>query len=213
MKTNTIITKTFTYDIPDDYLHQTRANSLTGTFTYEGPDKMWIFINSETNKMQSSLVYTEKEDGADIPVGVGSYKVCIDANVDPEIASMIWNGVDYSTLPTVAEDLPDGTQYIRPVSPPPDHTYELSECVYDPVAGAWVKPLPWKQPHMTWDELKTARRMMLQQSDKIIATALLTDEQKTEWNTYRQALRDLPELFTGIDPWKVPFPVEPVTGA
>jgi hypothetical protein len=213
MKTNTIITKTFTYDIPDDYLHQTTAKSLTGSFTYEGPDKLWIFINKETNKMQGSLVYTEKEDGADIPVSDDTYKVCIDANVNPEIASLIWNAIDYSTLPTIAEDLPDGTKYIRPASPPPDHTYELTECEYDPVAGAWVKPLPWKQPHMSWDELKTARTMLLSQTDKTLATLLLTDEQRAAWDTYRQALRDLPELFAGIDPWKVPFPVEPVTGA
>lgn len=211
-KTDNIITKTFTYDIPDDYLHQTNANGLTGTYTYEGPDKMWIFIDNDTNKRFGSLIYTEKNDGADVPTPAGAYKVCVDANVDPEIASMLFNVVDYSTLPTVAEDLPDGTQYVRPQSPPPDHTYELSECVYDPVASAWVKPLPWKQPHMSWDELKRARNMMLLGSDKVLAGNLLTDAQRAEYEAYRQLLRDLPVTFDGIDPWKVPFPIEPNIG-
>lgn len=211
-KTNNIIKKTFTYDIPDDYLYQTNTKGLTGTYTYEGPDKLWIFVDKETNKIFGSLIYTDAEDGDSVPTPEAAYKVCVDANVDPELVSMLFNVVDYSTLPTVAEDLPDGSQYVRPISPPPDHTYELNDCVYDPVAKAWVKPLPWKQPHMTWDELKQARNMMLLGTDKVLVQNLLTDEQKIEFEAYRQLLRDLPVTFAGIDPWKVPFPDEPNIG-
>ena len=38
----TEITKTFTYDIPDEYLAQTNSNGDTATATYTGPDKLYV---------------------------------------------------------------------------------------------------------------------------------------------------------------------------
>jgi hypothetical protein len=32
---------------------------------------------------------------------------------------------------------------------------------------------------------------------------------KAAWAEYRQALRDLPAVFAGVDPWKIPFPANP----
>ena len=57
-KTNNIISKTFSYPIPDDYLYQTSAQNKTGTFTYNGPDKVWVFVDNETGKLTSGLHYT-----------------------------------------------------------------------------------------------------------------------------------------------------------
>ena len=60
---------------------------------------------------------------------------------------------------------------------------------------------------MDWDELKRVRNEMLKATDQKVKAA--TDEEKPEWETYRQKLRDLTKTFAGIDPWKVPFPPEP----
>jgi len=43
-RNNNIISKTFNYDLPDDYLNQTNNNNLIGSFTYSGPDKLWVFV-------------------------------------------------------------------------------------------------------------------------------------------------------------------------
>ena len=40
-KVNNHIDVTFTYDAPDDYLYQTNELGKTGTWTYNGPDKIW----------------------------------------------------------------------------------------------------------------------------------------------------------------------------
>lgn len=209
MADNKIITKTFTYNLPDDYLHQTSNLKKTGTWTYTGPDKLWIFADSDTGKIRGGFHYTEKDNGADVPTPEGQIKILVDVEKDPIIASMIHNEVDYGKLPQHEEPLPNGLVYARPDPTPPDHTYELTEIVYDVKTQSFVQPFPWKKPHITWDELKQARDSILSSSDINVYMAQSNPELKAEWEEYRQTMRDLPTTFAGIDPWKVPFPPQP----
>jgi hypothetical protein len=133
----------------------------------------------------------------------------------PKVSEAMYKfgGQYYDYLPTVTEQLPDNTTYTRPIDQPPDHTYEFMECVYNTTTNQWVKPFPWKQPHVTWDEIKKARTSLLAASDKTLATTLMSDEDRATYEVYRKKLRDLPDVFAGVDPWKITFPTEPVVGA
>lgn len=52
-----------------------------------------------------------------------------------------------------------------------------------------------------WSELRTLRDQRLTESDWTqVADAPLTEEQKIAWQSYRQALRDLPENITDPKP-------------
>ena len=53
---NKIISQTFTYDLPDDYLLTTNNLKKTGTWTYNGPDKIWVFVNKETLTWKSCYI-------------------------------------------------------------------------------------------------------------------------------------------------------------
>lgn len=203
----TRITKTFTFDLPDDYLYQTNNLKKTGEWTYTGPDKMWIFVDNTTKKIISRFHYTELDNGADVPTPIGQTKVLVDANVNPLLASMIHNEIDYGTLPQLVEELPDGNTYGRPDPQSPDHTYELTDIIYDEETGEFVKPYGWKQPHVTWDELKKWRNQQLALSDAKIRTCRPDDI--PAWEEFRQKLRDLPALMGNVDPWKVIFPKAP----
>lgn len=203
----TRIEKTFTYDVPDAYLYQTNALKKTATWTYTGPDKLWIFVDNTTGKVASRFHYTDRDNGAEVTAPDGMTKILVDANINPLLASMIHTEVDYGSLEHSVEELPDGSTYGHPVVVPPDHTYELTEIQYDAATNKLITPYPWKQPHMTWENITTARTALLQASDS--KYALATPEQKPAWEAYRQVLRDLPTTFAGVDPWKIPFPVEP----
>lgn len=213
IRENTIIKKTCTYDMPDDYLHQTNTLGKTGSYEYEGPDKLWIFVSEDTGKPLNGQVFTIKDDGDEVPTPSGLVKVFVDASVETVMASMIWRHKDYSYLPTQTEQLPDGTSYTRPIDQPPDHTFEFMDCVYNVATGQWIKPFPWKKPHVTWDDLRAARTSLLAASDKVIATTVMSDQQRAAFEVYRQKLRDLPTVFAGVDPWKVMFPEDPTLGA
>jgi hypothetical protein len=207
MPENTLIEKTFTYDIADAYLYQTNDLKKTAQWTYTGPRYMWIFVNNETNKISSRFHYTERDNGHDVPTPEGMTKVMVDADKDPCLASLIHNEYTYGELPHTVENLPDGSTYGHPDPIPPDHTYELIEIVYDSASGEFVKPYPWKAPHVTWQDIVDARNDLLLASDS--KYNLANEAQKPEWEAYRQTLRDLTDTFAGIDPWKIPFPVEP----
>ena len=210
-RSNTIIKKIFSYELPDDYLHQSNDKKLVGNYVYEGPDKIWVFVNNETGKLASGLHYTERDDGDLVPTPEGQTKVCVTAEKDPVIITMIVNPLNLSET-TKKETLPDGSIYERPDPTPPDHTYELMECIYDIKNQKWIEPFPWKKPHMDWETLKLARNNLLRDADLIIRNNMLSNEEAEAIESYKQKLRDLPDTFAGIDPWKVPFPDMPKIG-
>ncbi len=206
---NTIISKTFTYNLPDAYLLQTSDNGLTATYTYNGPDKLWVFVDETTGKITNGMFYTEFDDGEFVPTPVGMVKVKIDANTNPLMACLFHDRTEITTLPTTEEDLPDGSKFILPNPVPPNWTYEFSEIEYDISSGGWKTPLPWKKPTITWEQIRRARTAMLRAADQQLMSGILTDEQKTTLLAYREQLRNVPDLFDGYDAWKVRFPLEP----
>jgi hypothetical protein len=205
---NKIISKTFEYDLPDDYLYETNSKKLKGKFTYNGPDKIWVFVVNETGKLFNNIVYTERDDGDLIPTDPRFTKVCVQADQDPVITSMLVEQ-DHTLLSTKKELLPDGNFYERFDPTPPDQTYDVDALEYDLANKKWKTPLVWKKPHMTWEILKSARNYILRDTDFMFKSRILTQDQIDALEEYRQKLRDIPTVFKDIDPWKVPFPELP----
>jgi len=206
---NERIEKTFVFDLPDQYLYQTSALKKTGTWTYKGPRYLWIFADAETGKIKGSFHYTERDDGDLVPTPEGQIKIKVDANVNPDIASLCHNEWDYGVdFPQYVEQLPLGYTYGHSDPPAPDHTYEITEIQYDAETETFVKPYPWKKPHMTWEELLRWRDININQSDIMYRDAI-NPVIKQKWADYRQFLRDMPAVFAGIDAWKIPFPPMP----
>lgn len=216
------ITKTFTYALPDDYLYDTNALGNTGQWTYTGPDLIWVFVDKATNKFHGGFK-TEDDNAIHYPTPPDYYKVLVSAIKDPLLATLFDAGdrIDYATLPQLSETLPDGNVYTRPETPAPDHTYDVSEITYDPTAGKFIKPYPWKKPHMDWTKMREWRNTALLNSDKKIHEDTPA-EYAQRWEEYRQFLRELPQLHGAAhsgetpttDPWKLqpyPNPDEPQT--
>lgn len=196
-KPNTIIHKTFTYDCPDDYLSQERTLGKTGTWTYDGPDKIWVIVGKEDLQIHSYK--DDEEDGEHYPTPIDSYKVLIDCNEDPLLATLCGADQvrDYSLLDQLEIQNPDGTIYTRPLVPPPDHTYELADIRYNPATGTFNKPYPWKKPHMSWQGVREWRNKWLQVTDDKESDLIsdMPESLKAAWAEHRQKLRDLPQVF------------------
>lgn len=207
MPETTKIEKTFTYNIADAYLYQTAKLKKTAEWTYSGPDKIWVFVNNDTGKILGKVHYTERDNGADIPTPENETKVLIDANTNPLLASLFSDETDHGSLPQTLEELPEGFTYGHTDPIPPDHTYEVMDLIYDFTTQQFQTPYPWKQPHMDWEGLITARNSILKWSDMQIKLA--DDVLIPEWEIFRQKLRDIPTTFKNIDPWKIPFPTPP----
>ena len=204
------ISKTFTYNIADDYLAQTGSLGKTATWTYDGHDKIYAFFHKEDGKYTGRYL-TPDDNGAEVPTPLDQYKFEINAEENPLLCCILGADElkDYAFLPQHEEELPCGGVYARPLAPPPDHTYDQSELVYDPDLNDVATPYPWKKPHITWDDIRAHRNQMLVNSDNSLVDDMPASV-KEEWENYRQALRDLPQTYGAtpggtptVDAWKV----------
>ena len=220
---------TFEYDIPDKYLYLTNDLGLTTTFTYRGPSKIWIVVDRETRKILPAYGWVaddgdpNTQEQQELQAGQDCYAVLVDAKTDPVIASAFAMNIDQADYPQVEftreqQDPSDTTVYYsRAANPTPDHTYEIAEIQYNPDTKQFDKPYPWKEPHMTWDELWEGR-------DSVIANAqtsindLKADNEDGEFNDLIADLEDFVDELNALeskfprthwDPWMVPFPDDP----
>lgn len=62
-----------------------------------------------------------------------------------------------------------------------------------------------------WDKIKRKRNDLLTRSDWTqISDNQLTEAQKAEWRVYRQALRDLPQIYSSAeDKYDITWPTPP----
>jgi len=209
-RTDNIITKQFTYAVTDEYLSQSNDLNKTATMEYEGPEKQYVFVDSETNILVHSPSYTLESDGDLIPVPAGHYRLEIDANENPMIAWIILGVVDANKIEYISETLPNGTIYKEPKDLLPNMVYETDEIVYNKDSGEFT--IPWKEPHVDWDDIRNARNGLIKQTDTVLINSVLTDEERATLEAYRQELRDITDDFADFPPWKVGFPDAPKIG-
>ena len=214
-KPNTIIHKTFTYNVADDYLAQTNDLGKTATWTYDGPDRIWLLVDDTDLTIHSWK--DDEEDGSEYPTPLHMYKVELDCNENPLLATLVGADQirDYTEFDQYVEELPCGGTYSRPLIPPPDHTYELSEIKYNPSTGTFDEPYPWKRPHKDWAMQRDERNKLLAISDDKVHDDMPASVKKA-WEDYRQSLRDMPQTYGAahagetptIDAWKAQ-PIHP----
>ena len=226
------ITKDFTYDIPDEYLAQTKANGDTATASYTGPAKLWVFVQEQTGKNTSDAMQLDENwDGnPDLPAPEGQVKVELDCEGADTLICAIFlpHSVSVKNVTDVVTDLPeDYGKYSNPWPPTPDHAYEREMLVYKPdtadiadtagkehTGGDWE--LTFKQPWMTWGTMTQLRNDLLAMSDGTVSFDH-TDSVKQPWIDWRQKMRDLPTVWKRGEAGEFPahmvkFPAEPTRG-
>jgi len=214
------ISHEFTYSMPDDYLKDTSTLGLTGTFTYNGPDKFYVFVDQATNKIDVTAGYI-KDDISDsnlnqlleLSANNGKdYPVLVDATQEPIIATlMVPQEYDSGTWPQKQYKLDgDDTVYFeRPEQTPVDHTYELELITYNKATSSWVKPFPWKKPHIDWNMMNQIIQMNISNIDNDIASGNYSDEEIVTLRAHQDEFRNLTTRFAGWEPWQIPFPEWP----
>lgn len=215
------ITFDFEYDQPDEYLHNTAEEGLKGTWTYNGPEKFYIFIEKATGKidMSSGMQQYDSRDPdgsremAQLFAGQARTAVLIEAQNEPIIATLFQQQPLASDLPQkeYRVDGDDTVYYSRPINQYMDHTYEVSEIVYDFATSSFVKPFPWKKPHVTMEQHDQARLNIIAGIDRDIDDEELnySDEMKAKLLAFKAELQAIPTKFAGWSPWQIPFPNDP----
>lgn len=208
----TRISRIFTYDLADDYLAQTNNLRKTGTWTYKGPDRIWMFVDNETNRPFGTNFYTLEENGPNIPTPLGCTKLEIDCNANPLFCTLIGasDHVDGASLPQYSEVLPNGELYTRPMDPMPDHTYDFNNASYDPNTEQWS--YPWKETWVTWDSIRNT--LATQLAEVTLELGKLSDlpsTMRTQLEAYKSELENFETTWTGVAAYKVWLPTHPIS--
>jgi hypothetical protein len=207
----TRISRIFTYDLADDYLAQTNNLRKSATWTYQGPDRIWVFLNTEDNTLYGTNFYTLEEDGPNIPTPEGCTKLEIDCNANPLFCTLVGasDHVDGASLPQYTENLPNGEVYSRPMDPMPDHTYDFNRAVYDSNRQEWS--YPWKETWTNWDKIREVVASELE--EVTLELRKLTDlpsSLRTTLENYKTELENFETTWAGVDAYKVWQPTHPL---
>lgn len=187
------ITVTFTYDLPDDQYYQTTNLKKVATNVYNGPEKLYVLVDSTTNKLTGGQI-SETQHEAWNNMSHRDYSVEIDCNEDTLICSFFNGSVDPDRQ-QISEEIFLSMPYVRPEPPLPDHTYEVREVEYDRTLGKFKKPTVWKQAFVVWEKSDEQSSKIHWRNTQLAAT----DRQMSEdlplalYNRmaeYRQYLRD-----------------------
>jgi len=223
------ISKPLTYNLPDEYTKQTSDLGLTGSFTYKGPEYLWVFVNGETGALQSGQSFipttnpTRDEEQANVRAGLDQKAVLLRPNTDGTdlLLASILIGQDTgkaSGYPQKEYAFPAGharageVYYERPDPQQPNHTYAVDEIMYDLSNDSWVTPFPWFKPWMTKEFHEDARDSTLAGDKEFFALIKgnMTADQITAAEAYIAAMESLYTDFAGVEHFMIPFPRNPM---
>jgi hypothetical protein len=219
------IRKEFQYDLPDEYLSNESTLGLKAQWTYDGPEKIWVFVDYKTNKIlarESFREYDEENPEAqyeflEVYTGFNSYPVVISFDDDPLLLSAIAQiAPEMKDLPTKKYFHPETKElfYERPHPTVPDHTIEIADCEYDPKLKRWKKPYPWKIPHIIRQEFEYNHKIILEDAVAIQSRYEeneWTEDQRAKWDAFVLEMQNVPTKFAPWieTPWMIPFPDDP----
>lgn len=215
-----IIKKKFTYELPDEYLAQTKDLGLTGEWEYEGPEKVYVEVDKATNAINFTAgcvphdderTQEENDHDMDVRTGLAAYHAPVEFDKDPVILACLFSKLA-SDMPQKEYKHPVTGEvfYSRPDPIMPDHTIQIDEVEYDPEKKEWVKPYPMRKPHITRQQFEAAHAGILA-NFKATPTENFTPSQKTKWNAFIKEFENVPTKFADYmnTPWMVPFPADP----
>jgi len=210
----TVTKKDFTFNIADQLYAKTNDLKRTASATYEGPDKVWIFVDKDTGKIsRMSPPLTSQEDGDSVPVPQGTVRVEVSAEHDIVVLAMLKeDSVVYANTDAQTDSLPNGGFFTYNVCATLGQTYDLDSLYYDTENKTW-NGFDFIDSNITWEDVINHRNSALTSSDGKISPDM-PEEIKQPWIEFRQALRDLPATFgygtdNEIEAWKVEFPQSP----
>lgn len=200
----------------------------------------WNHSYQALSDKKDSDFQKEQWDFLEIHAGLDKYPVEITFEKDPLLlAAFVQSDVLQEHIPLQKEFYWDGREEIHPTDKKwyneeyniyrwekardwmychswpttPLHTIEISEVMYDPEKGEFVKPYPWKKPHITTHEFLYYYYNLIAEIENYIEVdgVDLLPEKLELIEKYRDELRDLENKFEPFldRPWMIGIPPDP----
>lgn len=216
----------FEYDLPDKFCHQTNDLGKKGTFTYKGPEKIYVFVNKETNLLEvgmDCIAYdaedTDQLNQVTLKAGAGHEAVLISAKEQPLLATLVWMDTgEESAYPCKTWKIDgDDTVYFWKSEPLiPNEAYAQDEITYDFDKKQFNRPFPWEKPTMTEELFEETRLNLIWHCEQELANEeKINDPANAEARQkvvdHVNELKNLRIKFPAPewDPWMIKFPDNP----
>lgn len=202
-----IITKDFTYAVPNEYLSTDTSEGKTGTVSYHGPDEIYVFVDKKTGKLDWSMHCLINHDEtiyelAQIHAGQDRKAILVTFDQNPLICWAMFGEYDEENASETSYTLEGETKpYFSHFDPiPPHEVYDYPEFTFLFDNAAWKTPYPMKTPAMTreqWDEVLAD---MITDAQECIDATDVDDEDTAAMVAYKEELEALPTKFADV-PW------------
>jgi len=188
----TNISKEYTYKLPDDQYYTTDDLAKSATRIYEGPAEIALVVDLDTNKLSGGVIPVEEIDNFNDQTD-HQRAVRVDCNEETLLCALVQD-YDPDVLETISEDIPQSDPYVRVDPPMPNHTYSERNVEYNFASQSWVKPFPYLEHGISWDERLVKRDTDLRNSDRTYSEDLPAPV-AAKITAYRTWLRDFPKIY------------------
>jgi hypothetical protein len=202
-----IITKEFTYSVPDVYLSTETSENKTGTVTYNGPDEMYVFVNAKTGKLNWGMHCLINHDDtiqdlATTHAGQDHRAILVTFDQNPLICWAMWGEYDEENA-SVTQYILDGEtephfEHFDPI--PPHEVYNYDEFVFLFDESRWKTPYPMRTPQRTQEEWNELFAEMLEDVQEKIDADDVNDEYTALMIAHKAELEALPTKYADV-PW------------
>ncbi len=193
-----MITKEFTYALPDELWVEGVSGSVTGTWTYEGPDTIKLYANTIDGTI------TVIDPGHPLPNG--DVEVTIDANANPEFAEMVGHQFQEEVVFTPTYEnvtMDNGDIYAKLTNPRLIDVYEL---MYDIDTEALKLVQLIKKPNEAGKETAEARKNKM---ENYLRDYDFGTDMDAAIQAYIDTLTTFIDNYVGVQGWKyVNIPAE-----
>ena len=211
------VQKTVTFDLPDEFEQEVPTTTMgkTSTMEYDGPSTLILWIDKETQDIEQTW---DKDDYTDRPVPLNCEVKELHADTDENTIKigLLFGGFGQRLLYEIR--VGPGADKNRVIADPSDPRSVFGE---NAIIDDYTKPLVFKQgvnlDNKNTDNdfrrrsdafIRDIRNDLLASSDAQIADDMPADL-KTEWEAYRQKLRDIPADWAAVPNHLIQFPMAP----
>ena len=200
------VQKTVTYNIPDEFEQEVPSTALgkSSTQDYDGPETIILWIDKETQDIEQTW---DKDDYTERPVPLNCEVKELKADTDENTIKIgiLFGGFTQRKLYEIR--VGPAADKNRVIADPSDPRTIFSE---NDIVDDYTKPLKFRTDFRRYDDdfIRGERNHKLQQSDARVSDTM-PDAMKTEWEAYRQKLRDIPSDWAAVPNHLIQFPIAP----
>jgi len=182
--------KEFTINVPDEIWVDSWEENKTETWTYEGPEKIWVLINTQTNAVLNHELAKSNELKND-----NILEIEINANENPEIAHWFIETGENREIEFVDEINHDGSIHKSPVNL---IILDYFIVEYSPLEGLFLSPII--KENKTVNEEKAEKRLaFVKKYDNLYE---FDEEIQLKIDETIKRLEDYLKLLEKARPWK-----------